>query len=338
MSKPITIADIAEQAGVSPSTVSRVLNGSKHVDEEKRSRVLAVVEQHRYRPNALARGLVRGRSMMIGVVVQDITSAFFAQLVQGIEQELDQADYQPILTTTHWRSERRSNELSSLQLLLDRQVDGVIVLAGRISDEDLCYVAEQTPLAVVARRVPQLEANCITIDNTEAAYRATRYLQNLGHTRIAHIVGPSDHPDALERLAGYQRALAEAGTPFDPNLVAEGDFLSPSGLIACEQLIARGAAFTALFVGNDDMAYGAMLGLTRHGFRIPDDVSVLGFDDLAYSAYTSPPLSTVRQPALEMGRAAARLVLQQIESQAIEAQIFPSELVLRSSVRRIRIE
>jgi LacI family transcriptional regulator len=337
MTKPITIADIAEQAGVSPSTVSRVLNGSKHVDEEKRTRVLAVVEQHRYRPNALARGLVRGRSMMIGVVVQDITSAFFAQLVQGIEQELDQADYQPILTTTHWRSVRQDNELSSLQLLLDRQVDGVIVLAGRISDKDLQHVAKQTPLAIVARKVAGLESQCITIDNTEAAYRATRYLQGLGHSKIAHIVGPSDHPDAIERLEGYKRALAEAGTPFDPDLIAEGDFLSSSGLIACEQLIARGAGFTALFAGNDDMAYGAMLGLSRHGFRIPDDVSVLGFDDLTYSAYTSPPLSTVRQPALDMGRAAARLVLQQIETQTAEAQVFPSELVLRSSVRRIRL-
>jgi LacI family transcriptional regulator len=297
---------------------------------------LAAVEQHRYRPNALARGLVRGRSMMIGVLVQDIDSPFFAEMVSGLERALDNAGYRPMLTTTHWRAEHKDEEARSLQLLLERRVDGIIVLAGRIPDEELRALAPQTPMVIVARRVQGLESQCVCIDNQDGAYRATRYLIGLGHTRIAHITGPADHPDAIDRLLGYQRALAEAGLPIDQRLIVEGLFTSASGLACVEELLARGERFTAVFAANDQAAYGVMLGLFNHGYRIPTDISVVGFDDQSLSAYTLPPLTTVRQPMIEMGRVAAEGVLRLLDDQEPMLPRFPVDLVIRKSAIRVR--
>lgn len=331
MHKVSTLEDIAKRAGVSPSTVSRVLNGSKRVAEEKRALVLAAVEEYGYRPNQVARGLVRGRSMTIGVLMQDISSPFFARMVSGIEQGLDQAAYRPMFASTHWRADNQEREAESLQLLLERRVDGVIVLASSLPDAELRAVAAQLPLVVVARSVPGLEAQCLAINNEDAAYRATRYLIGLGHTRIAHLAGTPGHPDAATRLVGYRRALAEAGLAAHPELVVAGQFQEESGLHAVEQLLTRGAAFSAIFAANDQMAYGAMLGLFNHGYRIPTDVSLVGFDDQMLSAYTLPPLTTVRQPSFEMGHAAAEGLLRLLNNEPPALPQFATDLVIRKS-------
>jgi LacI family transcriptional regulator len=284
----------------------------------------------------MARGLVRGRSMMIGVLVQDIVSPFFAHMVMGVEQGLDPAAYRPMLTTTHWRSEHQGDEARSLQLLLERRVDGLIVLAGRIPDDELRAVATQVPLVIVARRVQGLEPQCLYIDNQDGAYRATRYLLGLGHTRVAHIAGPADHPDAVDRLAGYRRALAEASLTVDQRLVVEGQFTEASGLACVEELLARGERFTAVFAANDQSAYGAMLGLFNHGYRIPTDISLVGFDDQFLSAYTLPPLTTVRQPVIKMGQAAAEGVLRLLNDEEPMLPRFPTDLIIRKSAMRVR--
>ncbi len=336
MDKSITIKDIARQAGVSPSTVSRVLNSTKPVAVDKRALVLAAVEELQYRPNEMARGLARGRSMTVGVVVQDIGSPFFAWIVSGIEQGLDRAGYRPMLTTTHWRTDNESDEVRSLQMVLERQGDGVIVVGSHIPDEQLRVVAEQVPMVVVARRVQGLEAQCVFIDNRDAAYRATRYLIGLGHTRIAHIRGTAGHPDANEREAGYCLALAEAGLPVNERLIVDAQFTEQSGLAGVEKLLARGEQFTAIFAANDQSAYGVMLGLFNHGYRIPNDVSVIGFDDQFLSAYTLPPLTTVHQPSLEMGKVATEGLLRMINNQAPRLPRFPGELIIRKSAMCIR--
>jgi LacI family transcriptional regulator len=336
MNKTSTLEDIARKAGVSPSTVSRVLNGSKHVADDKRALVLAAIEQYGYRPNLVARGLVRGRSMTIGVVIQDISSPFFARMVSGIEQVLDHTEYRPMFASTHWRSDAQASDVRSLQLLTERRVDGVIVLASSIPDQELRAVAAQVPLVVTARSVPGLEAQCLCIDNQEGAYRATRYLLGLGHTRIAHLAGTPGHPDAADRLAGYRLALAEGGLPVDPHLIVAGVFTEESGMIAVEQLLARGERFSAVFAANDQMAYGAMLGLYNHGYQIPTDVSLVGFDDQFLSAYTLPPLTTVRQPSEAMGRAAAEGLLRMLNDQPPALPRFPADLVIRKSVLYIR--
>ena len=336
MQKTVTLEDIARQAGVSPSTVSRVLNGSKHVAEDKRALVLAAVEQHHYRPNAVARGLVRGRSTTVGVLVQDIASPFFAKMVSGIEQGLDRAAYRPMLMTTHWRAENPQDEVRALHLLLEQRAAGMIVIAGRIPDDELRALSAQVPTVIVARRVPGLEAQCLYVENQDGAYRATRYLIGLGHTRIAHITGTAGHPDAEDRLAGYGRALAEAGLPRDERLIVPGQFTEKSGLAAVEELLSRGARFTAIFAANDQSAYGVMLGLFNHGYRIPADVSLVGFDDQFLSAYTLPPLTTVHHPTLEMGRAAAEVLLRLLDGQAPLLPQFPTDLIVRQSAMYVR--
>jgi LacI family transcriptional regulator len=331
MNKASTLEDIAREAGVSPSTVSRVLTGSKRVADDKRALVLAAINRHGYRPNPVARGLVRGRSMTIGVLMQDISSPFFARMVSGIEQGLDHAAYRPMFASTHWRSENPQTEIASLRLLLERRVDGMIVLASSIPDSVLLEVAAQVPLVVVARRVPGIEDQCLSIDNVEAAYRATRYLLGLGHTRIAQLGGTENHPDALDRLEGYRRALAEAGIEFDTQLVVDGDFTEESGVSSVERLLARGERFSAIFAANDQMAYGAMLSLFNHGYRIPTDISLVGFDDQFLSAYTLPPLTTVRQPSFEMGQAAAEGMLRLLSNEPPQLPRFPADLVIRKS-------
>lgn len=331
MNKSSTLEDIARKAGVSPSTVSRVLTGSKRVAEDKRALVLAAIEQYGYRPNLVARGLVRGRSMTIGVLMQDISSPFFACMVSGIEQGLDNGEYRPMFASTHWRAGDQGDETRSLQLLLERRVDGVIVLASSIPDQVLRSVAAQLPLVVVARNVPGLEGQCLFIDNEEGAYRATRYLIGLGHTRIAHLAGTPGHPDAAARLAGYRRALADSGLAENNSLIVQGNFLEESGLNTFEQLLARGEQFSAIFAANDQMAYGAMLGLFNHGYRIPADVSLVGFDDQFLSAYTLPPLTTMRQPSQAMGRAAAEAMLRLLSNEPPLLPSFSAELVVRKS-------
>lgn len=331
MTKPVTIEDLARITGVSPSTVSRVLNGNKGVAADKRALVLEAAEKHHYRPNAVARGLVSGRSMTIGVVVQDIATPFFANILVGIEQGLDQSGYRSMFVSTLWRESSPSDEEEPFHVLLDRRVDGLIVLAGQASDQYLLDLASHIPIIIAARKVEGLEDRCIAIDNVEGASKITRYLIGLGHNRIAHITGHRNHPDARDRLRGYQLALEEAGIEYDEHLVVEGSFHEESGQRGVEQLLTRGVRFSALFAGNDQTAYGAMLALSSHNFRIPNDVSVVGFDDVSLSAYTLPPLTTMRQPAIEMGRAAAEGMCALLSGNEPHIPHFPTELIIRKS-------
>ncbi len=336
MQKTVTLEDIARQAGVSPSTVSRVLNGSKRVADDKRALVLAAIKEHQYRPNVLARGLVRGRTMLVGVLAQDIGSPFFAKMVSGIERGLAHTAYRPLLTTTHWHTEDQEDEVRSLQLLLERRVDGLIVLGGHVPDLELHAAAAHVPTMIVARRVQGLESQCLYIDNEGAAYRATRYLIGLGHTRIAHVTGTPGHPDATDRLAGYRRALAEVGLTVDERLIVEGRFTEESGLAAVEELLARGERFTAIFTANDQSAYGVMLGLFNHGYRIPTDMSLVGFDDQFLSAYTLPPLTTVHHPTLELGQAAAESLVRRLDGKEPMLPHFAADLIIRKSAMHVR--
>jgi LacI family transcriptional regulator len=187
------------------------------------------------------------------------------------------------------------------------------------------------PLIVVGRTVPGLEQYSLNIDHLQGGYAATRYLLELGHQRIAHITGLLSHSDALERRKGYLQALAHAGIVADERLSVEGDYSEQSGLLAVETLFSRGIPFTALFAANDQTAYGARLALFRRGIRVPDDVSLVGFDDQPGSAYTTPPLTTVHQPTSDMGRAAAQAALQLLAGAAPTLPRFATQLVVRES-------
>jgi LacI family transcriptional regulator len=328
MNTTITIHDIAREAGVSSSTVSRVLNGTAQVTAAKRDAVLAVVERYNYRPNVMARGLVHGRTGAVGVLTQSIASPFYGEILLGIERGLAESGYHALFTSGHWQSEA---ELAALDLLSGRRVDALIVLAGVVSDADLCRAAAELPLIVIGRMVAGIEAHCLRVDDEQAAYEATRYLIELGHRRIAHVAGPRRHQDALDRRAGYERALYEAGIAIDDRLIVEGDYTEQSGLLAVESLFSRATTFSAIFAANDQMAYGARLALYRHNIRVPDDVSLIGFDDQPASAYTTPPLTTVRQPTHRMGQAAAEAVLRLLAGRPPALAACTTELIRRES-------
>ena len=329
----VTIEAVAQAAGVSLSTVSRILNGSAAVSPAKAAAVAAAIAALGFVPNPMARGLAGGRTLSIGVITQALDSPFYGVAMRGIEDALDPAGYSPLFLSGHWNAKA---EARCIDVLRSRRVDGLIVLHGRLTDAALKACAKHLPVVVTGRdlRAPGLFS--LNFDNFEGARLATRHLIELGHRRIAFIAGDPAHPDANERLRGYQAELAAAGIGFDPALVAPGEFHEQSGLLAVERLFETRQRFTAIFAANDQMAVGAALALHRRAIRIPDDVSLVGFDDLLTSVYASPPLSTVQQPAYELGRLAAACMLQLLAGAVPTAQAPAPRLVARESSRRVR--
>ncbi|MDY7230356.1 LacI family DNA-binding transcriptional regulator [Hyalangium rubrum] len=332
----VTLEEVARRAGVSPSTVSRILNGTARVRESKRKAVERAIAELDYHPNVMARGLAGGRSMSIGVVTQDISSPFYNETLKGIEDSISVAGYAPLFVSGHWN---RAKEAERMALLVARRVDGIIVLTGILDDATLLTYAQRMPIVITGRSLRAPNLYSIQLGNEQAAYEATRHLIELGHSRIAHIGGPEDNVDAQERLAGFRRALAEANLPMEDRLLAVGDFHEASGLLALNQLLDTRLNFTALFVANDQMAYGARLALYRKGIRVPEDVSLIGFDDLPGSLYSTPPLTTVRQPVYDLGKAAGGAMLQLIQGRPVSEVVIPSlplELIARESTQRRR--
>lgn len=329
--KQVTIQDIADTAKVSKSTVSRVLNNTTPVEAGKRQAVLRAMKKLNFKPNVFARTLAGGASMTIGVVTQNIGSPLYDSITQGIIQSLSATDYSPIFVDGQWQPEL---ERGAIHTLMDRRVDGVMMIGGNLSGEELEDFDRMVPLILIARNLPGWEDRSISIDNQQGAFIATRFLIDSGHQRIAHICGIKDHQDAKDRLIGYRRALAESGIEADEQLIVQGDFSSRSGLLAIETLLLRGGPFSAVFCGNDEMAMGARLALYRRGIRVPEDVSLVGFDDQPSSAYLTPPLTTVAQPAFAMGTQAAEILIKKINEQPFAPQQLPVNLVVRESVAR----
>ncbi|MCB8942408.1 MAG: LacI family DNA-binding transcriptional regulator [Ardenticatenaceae bacterium] len=331
----VTILEIAERANVSPSTVSRVLRGTAGVAEGKREAVLQAVNELDYRPNVFAQSLASGQSMTLGVLTQNFGSPFYDGILQGILQGLDGSDYSPIFADGRWQT---AVEQRALQMLLDRRVDGLIVIGGQIPEEKLQKIVGKTPFVAVARKLHTLPDHCLYVDNFAAAYEATRYLIAQGHREIAHITAAMHYQAAIDdvrqRYEGYVQALQDAHITPDSQLVVEGNLLQQSGVLAIETLLLRGRPFSAIFTANDQMAFGARLGLYRRGIRVPEDVSLVGFDDEASAAYFIPPLTTVRQPARALGQTAACAILDMIDGKDVELPVLTADLVIRETVAR----
>lgn len=328
----VTIHDIAKMAGVSISTVSRVLNDNKAVRETSRLAVLDAVKELNYQPNIFASGLAGGKSKTIGIITQYISSPFFDTILRGILDEMMGGDYHPLFADGQWQESR---ERRSVEMFFDRRVDGLIILGGVLPEDELAAIAKRMPLLVIGRDLRSIEDNCIPLDNFSGAYRATEHLIQQGHRNIIHLTGILAHEDAKQRLAGYRAAMLDAGLVIEDRFVVEGDFSEQSGVMAAEKLINSGPMFTAVFAGNDQMAMGFRLTLYRRGIRVPEDVSLIGFDDQPASAFLTPPLTTIGQPALDIGRSAARRIVARILNQLEPIETFRAELIVRQSVSRI---
>ena len=328
----VTIEMVASMAGVSPSTISRVLNGTAAVSEAKTQAINAAIAQLGYVPNPLARGLAGGRTLSVGVVTQAVDSPYYGAALRGIEDELDPAGYRPLFVSGNWNA---AAEARCIEMLRARRVDGIIVLTGRLPDQALKACAKALPVVVTGRALKAPGLYSLKFDNFEGARLATQHLLQLGHRHIGFITGDQDHPDSLERLQGYRAALESAGVAFDPKRVVPGEYHEVSGVLAVDRLLNGGRPLTAIFAANDQMAFGAALGLRRRGLRVPDDVSLVGFDDLPTAQYASPPLSTIHQPAYELGRLAATSMLQLLAGTEPTAQVPAPRLVARESTRNL---
>lgn len=328
----VTLKMVAREAGVSASTASRIINRTVNVSDELRLAVEAAIAKFNFRPNAAARGLALGKTLTIGVVSQAMDSPFYGEGLRGIEHRLQRRGYAPLFMSGNWQEKE---EIRCMEELINRGVDGIIMFAGCLGDAALKDYARKVPIVVTGRLLRAKGLVSMQVDDKQGAALAMRHLLDLGHRRIAFIAGFENHPDANTRLAGYKHELAAAGIPFDPALVAPGDFHEEGGMRAVDNLIHSGVKFTALFCVNDQSAYGACLALFRKGLRVPDDVSVVGFDDLPASSYRVPPLTSVRQSVQELGECSAEAILELIDGRRPQITLPAVELVVRESTRSL---
>jgi LacI family transcriptional regulator len=323
---------VAHEAGVSASTVSRIINGTVNVSDGLKQAVEAAIAKFDFRPNAAARGLALGKTLTIGVVAQAIDSPFYGEGLRGIEARLQKRGYVPLFMSGNWHEE---DEDRCMRELIARGVDGIIVFAGRLSDAKLKRYAKDVPIVVTGRQLRAKGVFSLQIDDQQGAMLAVRHLLELGHRRIAFITGSENHPDAMERLAGYRKTMEDAGIELDPRLVAVGDWHEEGGLRATLQLLDSNVRFTALFCVNDQTAYGACLGLFRKNLSVPGDVSLVGFDDLPSSAYRVPPLTSVRQSIGELGEQSAQAILDLLAGNRPRIAPPPVQLVVRESTQKV---
>lgn len=321
------MADVAQLAGVSHQTVSRVLHDSPHVRGDTRERVLAAIRQLDYRPNSLARALATGRSKTLGVVTFDTTLYGPASTLLGITQAAHDAEY--AVSVSSVRSLNRSTVLASIQHLKDQGVDGVAVIAPLQAGVDaLRHVRPDFPVVAVEAG-PTAFIPVAAVDQTAGAAAATQHLLNLGHRTVAHVAGPLDWKEAEERIEGWRTVLERAGAPVHPPL--RGDWTPRSGYELAESLL-QIPDVTAVLVANDQMALGLLRKLHELGREVPRHLSVVGFDDIPEAAYFTPPLTTVRQDFAELGKRCLHLLLGRIDGKAVPARaVVAPELVVRSS-------
>ena len=324
---------VAKLSGVSPSTVSRILNNTAKVSDTKRETVLRVIEETGFRPNLAARTLAGGRAMSIGVLTQYIDSPFYGEAIRGIEEVLASEGYTALFASGRGD---RTLELERLSMLMERNIDGLIVLSSTLEDGELEDLAKRLPVVLTGRSTLNQRLTSIGFDNLSGGALALGHLADLGHRSIAVIDGPDD-PDASLRMEGIRVEHAERGIVLNPQLVEPGDFSELGGYRAMNRLIDKNLVFSAVIALNDQMAYGAMLALSEAGLSIPNDVSLVGFDDLPHSAYTVPPLTTISQPVNTIGAMAASTVLAMGAGfeQSVEQSVAAS-IVVRESTAQLR--
>ncbi|MEM7476368.1 MAG: LacI family DNA-binding transcriptional regulator [Planctomycetota bacterium] len=329
--KNITIDDIARVAGVSKSTVSRVLNGTAKVHPDKKKAVEEATERLGFQPNVVASSLARGRSMTIGVLTQLMGTPFYDAISQGVIAEFNDTPYSPIFVDGQWQ---KGEEVDAIRALIGRRVDGLVLIGGSVPSSEIANLCSGLPTVIVGRNLPGHK--CVYMNNEACAYEATKYLIAQGHRDIAVIRGLEHHQDAVDRFAGYQRALLEAGLPLKQELVQSGDFSADSGLEIVGDLLRRNVSFTAVLAANDLTAMGVRLALYRNDIPVPEKVSIIGFDDQLEAAYMSPPLTTVKQPSRKMGSYASQCLLKMIDGKSIDSICVDGELVQRESVASIQ--
>lgn len=329
-----TIKDVARVAGVSVSTVSRVINESGYVSADKRKSVLSAMDILSFRPSNIARGLVSGKTYTIGLVIPDISNPFFPDIARGVEDAAIDNNYNVILCNSDWKEERENMYIS---LLIEKRCEGVILVGSRSSESNLLKVIGNMPFVSVDREINHA-GHSVWVDNELGAYTATKHLYEMGYKRVLHISGPPSVRTAKARLSGYKQVVSEFGY-HEPEIV-ESDFRTSGGYEAALRILDQQESLRpdAIFAGNDLMAIGVLQACEKVGIKCGTELGVVGFDGIGASAYTSPSLSTIFQPGYEMGRRACQLLLEEIihPSQRRIKEVFNFELLVRASTQRVK--
>ncbi|MCL4514289.1 MAG: LacI family transcriptional regulator [Firmicutes bacterium] len=332
-----TIRDVAQKAGVSVATVSRVVNDRPGYSAETRNKVLRVIEELGYQPNALARGLVSKRSRTVGVLIPNISSMVASEMLKGIEDAAHTIGQSVIVCNTDNNGERT---LEYLQVLKEKQVDGIIVVSAPITPLYHQKFGEmQVPVVLVSTRYHDGNLPFVKVDDEKAAYHATAYLIKKGHEEIGMIAGSKDDRIAgIPRVEGYRKALSDHGIPIRDQYITYGNFGFQSGMAGLERLLEAAPEITAIFCASDEMAAGALSLAHRRGIEIPDRLSLIGYDDSQLAEMTIPPLTTLRQPLCQMGQEGLTMLMAMIEEgkRTIHSKILPYTIVERETVRELR--
>ncbi len=329
-----TMKDVAERAGVSTATVSRALMNPEKVSAATRQKVEQAVIDVGYSPHALARNAKRSESRTILVIVPDICDPFFSEIIRGIETTAAQEGYLVLIGDC---AHQNQQEKSFLNLMLTRQIDGMVLLGSQLPFDTGVEEQRNLPPMVMANEfAPELELPTVHIDNLTAAFEAVNHLYQLGHRRIACIAGPEQMPLSHYRLQGYIQSLRRNGLTVVPEYIVRGDFTFEAGAAALKQLMALPQPPEALFCHSDIMALGALSQAKAQGLRVPQDISLVGFDDIELARYSDPQLTTVAQPRFAIGREAMLLLLEQLQGKSVSngSRLLDSELKIRASSAR----
>ncbi len=328
-----TIRQVAKLAGVAPITVSRVINNAGYISAETRQKVEAAVSQLGYVPNTLSQSLRWKQTGMLALVLTDVTNPFWTTVARGVEDAASEAGYHVILCNTDEFPQKQEEYLTAL---LQKRVDGMLLVPARDDLEDIQRVQMlKVPLVVLDRRLSQPVADAVRCDSESGAYQLTRLLLERGHRLIALLTGPEHVATATDRVTGYRRALRAAGLDSDGESVFYGAFTIQSGQDMARQALALNPRPTAIFAGNNFIAIGMMQTLREAGILVPEEISVVGFDDLPASLLLDPFLTVAAQPAYEMGREATNLLIKRLAgdgAQAPQEVVLPVEIVERKSV------
>jgi len=335
--RPVNIKDVAADAGVSTMTVSRVLNNPDVVSKKTRLRVQEAIQRLGYRPNAIARSLKAQRTFALGLVTVDLTDSFFTMVTAGAEAEARRQGYRLMLSSTERNPQ---DEPDFVNMLVEQHVDGILVIRDSIEIEDdplFELVSVGVPFVTTGYHLPHPELEIVDIDNIDGGYQATEHLLKHGHKHIAMITGPCNNKSAKDRSTGYYKALSDHQLCCDPVLVTEGDWKPHSGYLGMQDLLKRDHPFTSVFVQSDEMSIGVYRAIREAGLRIPQDISVIGYDDLLVADYLDPPLTSMQQPIRQIGVLATQLLIKKILRQASGQRIhlLKVKLVERESVALI---
>jgi LacI family transcriptional regulator len=331
---PTTIRDVAAVAGVSPATVSRVLNGKQDVAAELRQRVLGAVTELGYRRNGPARSLRTRAAMVLGLIISDISNPFFTAVVRGAEDQAQLAGYSLVLANA---DEDVDKEARYLEVAAAEQMAGVLLSPASLTRTSIDVLLERgIPVVTVDRRLAGAPVDSVTVNNHQAARTAAQHLIGQGCRRVGFIAGPIQTTTGASRLAGYRAALRAAGRLVDPSLTAYADFRTEGGYAATRQLLRQRRPPDGLLFANNLMTVGGLRAIAEAGLAIPDDIAVVGFDDAIWATALRPPLTVVAQPTYEIGQTAAKLLLRRVDGEAFPPRrvVLQAELIERASSQR----